>query len=1623
MAGAGAMALVDTGAEVTCISSAFLHRFWDVLGPYYTEECLLRLKAADGDALKLEGMVHAPIRLGSKAYRQAFFVVSNLNQDVLLGLDFMSMGHATISVADRTFAFGSGDCRETVYLEGASALVVGAIGTGEGTYLVRAAENKTLLPGQADHVQVSLDPPAPPGPYEFSSRHLVTDDGGVLCCDGHFLVEATADHAQGHQGQQADQPAPLQIRMLHDADDRTVFIKKGQVLSVALPPQSKSARGNAVFATMGEIVGTMELPWWDDISIPHCGRNAQVDYITNAFRGPTEGPEDGADTNPLTLAVSVEGTETIALVDQSTDTSYISAAFLQRCWGASDAAARAGGRVHVPITLGTETFQQAFFVRTSLRQDVVLGRNFMATVTSSHPPYLPGVRDPRVVDGRLTGTSLREEVFAQISTVAEQFSVTADMSESDMSEEDKRAFIAMVLRKVDAFTPHKEVPGLTNLEELHLNTGTHAPVAIPPRRIPYSQESMVYEKIQSWLKHGIIRASSSAWSAPVVVVMKGDKFRLAIDYRELNKRLTDDHMNYPLTLIDSCLDVMSGSQFFTTVDISGAFHQIPVAADSIAKTSFVSKWGQFEFLRAPFGIKSLPGLWSRLADKVLTGLKWQIAAVYMDDIIVFSRTGEDHVRDVELVLSRIIQAGLKIHVGKCKWARREVEYVGFIVGRDGVQPMPDKIASIRNFPLPKNLTDIRSFLSLASYYRRFIRDFSTQAGPLNQLLQKKAQWVWGEDQHHAFLALRDALASPPVLAYPDFSLPYELYTDASNFGLGAVLAQRDPNDPQDPPRVICFASRALHGTEKGYSPTHKEALAIRWAVEKFRPYLYGNKFKIFTDHKALEHIQKAKDTTGQLFRWSLFLQDFDFEIIFRPGRFNQAPDVLSRTPQEAEVMRISTDHRRPRLSRDAQVQAIRLECAEDDAVLVEDGGDDLQQEGRGLEDAGELLAPPTFVPQWEGKKRLWDFLAARSAAQRRQGGTGRTISMTSLDGRPTEMGTSNAVGEIYVGAISRGANSMEERAATHVNAAVDRDTPVGMARADDDGWSFSVDVLLEQKADPELASLRAFIESKGRTVPEGMTEKEQAAFRLAAKAYYIRPSDEVLCRLWRSSRSAARITVFHQVVVPTRLREVVLEAYHDHALGGHTGLGRLYERILRKYYWPSLLADATTHVKGCDLCNTRKNPPRRAVSEWAHRELAWKPFQRISMDFTPMGITSKSGNNSLLVAVDHLTRFVEAWPCSVETAEVVVKALTALTTRYGAPQEIISDNGSTLVAKTVKDLAKGLGAKKSTTAPYRHEANGLVERSIQSFQTMLKLAVEDGHEDEWDEHIDVARFAFNTNYHTSVGECPFFLLYGTDPNVPLDLILKADQPQYADLKDYTSRLAARLRKAWAAAREQNEATRQERYRRHKASAPYGFTKFETNARVYVFSPIKAKALSRKLTPAWSGPYRVLGQEIPGVYLVQPADGRTGQSIKVHVSRLKPYVTWAANYVARTRLHRDAFLDDPATELETPPPPPRGAQERQVRRREPTEAELRLEGKFLSDPKDSTSTWKVDKVAWDERSGEVVAFAVKVHVLRSGGYRLLHKKTEPMEVLAVDEAREWVAASSLLNKGLTPERGI
>ncbi len=429
------------------------------------------------------------------------------------------------------------------------------------------------------------------------------------------------------------------------------------------------------------------------------------------------------------------------------------------------------------------------------------------------------------------------------------------MSESELSSHEKRLYTEMIRTRYRAFAPNPEFPGKTDLVKLTIDTGANPPIAIPPRRHPYAHDEFVKQKLDSLQRAGIIRESNSPWAAPIVIVMQKGKARFAIDYRELNKILRNSETHYPITPIDSCLDVLKDAKYFTVMDVLSAYHQMAVDEESIPKTAFVCKYGRFEYVRAPFGLQNIPGLWSRLADTIFKGLKWSIVNVFFDDICVFSETAEDYVRDVALVLDRLIKAGLTVSPSKCKFARSETKFLGFLVSRDGVKPNPEAVSAVSDFPRPKNIRGVRSLLGLCNYYRRFIRGFASIAGPINELLCKTVRWKWGPNQEDAFTRLKAALTSAPVLAFPNLSKDYTLYTDASNYGLGAVLEQEGDDGDN---HVICYASRSLAPSERKYSPTHKEALAVVWSVKKFRPYIYGHKVTIITDNKALEYLHSQR---------------------------------------------------------------------------------------------------------------------------------------------------------------------------------------------------------------------------------------------------------------------------------------------------------------------------------------------------------------------------------------------------------------------------------------------------------------------------------------------------------------------------------------------------------------------------------------------------------------------------------------------------------------------------------------------------------------------------------------------------------------------------------------------
>lgn len=317
------------------------------------------------------------------------------------------------------------------------------------------------------------------------------------------------------------------------------------------------------------------------------------------------------------------------------------------------------------------------------------------------------------------------------------------------------------------------------------------------------------------------------------------------------------------------------------------------------KSAFLCRKGLFEFVRLPFGLSNAPATLQRLMDSVLAGLKWQSCLVYLDDIVVFSSSFDEHLAHLRQVLLRISEAGLSIKLAKCRFASTEIDYLGFLITPDGLKPNPSKIAAISDFPVPSSSDDVRSFLGLAGYFRSFVSQFSVKAAPLNALLKKDVVFSWSPETHASFLALKQALLADPVLRFPVMDKPFEIHSDgACTAGIGAILGQRDETNKF---YAVSYISRSLSPAERNYGVSEVEALAIVWAIKSFAAYITGSHFTVITDHQALTFLMNSVDLRGRLARWALLLQQHSFTIKYRPGVANSSPDSLSRHPMSHTV--------------------------------------------------------------------------------------------------------------------------------------------------------------------------------------------------------------------------------------------------------------------------------------------------------------------------------------------------------------------------------------------------------------------------------------------------------------------------------------------------------------------------------------------------------------------------------------------------------------------------------------------------------------------------------------------------------------------------------------------------
>ena len=533
-------------------------------------------------------------------------------------------------------------------------------------------------------------------------------------------------------------------------------------------------------------------------------------------------------------------------------------------------------------------------------------------LTPAHQPYqsedtiIDSHKEEADMDQHLTiGTALAIEDDSSNAAASRDPTIPTGQQEAygdcnlapDLTAEQRLSMLNLLQNYQDLLT---DIPNVTNVLEHHIDLIHDKPIkhSYP---LPYSLHKQLKDDLQKWKNLGIVEQSTSPYCSPLLAVRKKDgTHRFCLDCRQLN-RITKPDLE-PIADPNEIFQKLTNASYLSKLDLTSGFWQVPLGEKSRPYTAFTTNFGHYQFRTMPFGLVGAPACFSRLMREVLKGLDFLDA--FMDDIIVFSASFEDHLMHLEELFKRLKNARLHVKPSKCLLGFQSLEYLGHIVGHGSCSPMEDKVAAIRETPFPSTLKELLSFLGSLGYYQRFIKSYAELTAPLTNLLRGRSgdnsRLTWNESAIAAFHKLREALTCHPVLQLPDLSLPFTLRTDASENGVGAVLCQPSQHDS----RILCpvfYASKKFRDAQTRYSTVEKEAYAIFWAVQKFERYLYGRCFTIETDHQPLLYLQSADRLNPRIKRWAIYLSFFRFFVKHIEGKDNNLADYMSRIPHEVDL--------------------------------------------------------------------------------------------------------------------------------------------------------------------------------------------------------------------------------------------------------------------------------------------------------------------------------------------------------------------------------------------------------------------------------------------------------------------------------------------------------------------------------------------------------------------------------------------------------------------------------------------------------------------------------------------------------------------------------------------------
>ncbi len=480
------------------------------------------------------------------------------------------------------------------------------------------------------------------------------------------------------------------------------------------------------------------------------------------------------------------------------------------------------------------------------------------------------------------------------SVESEFLGVAKNMADSPLlHKSNKEALEQFLIKHRKVFALDSEPLGVTHLVQHEIDTGTAKPFKRPPFRTPVKQREMVDAEVEKMLRDGVIKRSKSPWSAPMFLVLKKDgTWRPVVDYRGLNTVTKTDV--FPLPRIDDYIDALGDAKFFSTLDLKAGYWQIAMHPNSMEKTAFVTHNGHYEYTVMPFGLKNAPSDFQRLMEIILHDLNWKICLVYIDDIIVFSKTFEEHLENLQLVFTALENANLRLKPKKCAFLKPSIQFLGYVISEKGIEVDPEKVRAVQETEYPKDVKQLQQFLGMVQWLRRFVPNLAHHASPLYQALKKDEPFEKTPEREAAFQKLKDLLITPPVLRFPVYKTgcDFLIQTDASGSAVGAVLMQQDQNEKW----TISYVSRQLIPAERNYSATERECLALVFAFKKFRHYVWGFPVKLESDHASLSWMKTAFSGHNRIQKWATYLDQFDYTISYIPGKQNEAADYLSRAP-------------------------------------------------------------------------------------------------------------------------------------------------------------------------------------------------------------------------------------------------------------------------------------------------------------------------------------------------------------------------------------------------------------------------------------------------------------------------------------------------------------------------------------------------------------------------------------------------------------------------------------------------------------------------------------------------------------------------------------------------------